>query len=140
MGLLRPVEVSFGNTDRSGMGLSLGPSGPVTSPVSEDPPSKHDECVLDRAEITVPARCRIEHVAEGCCQGLNITVRNFELEERPDPRLTRNFVPNSKAIHLVDGEPHAFEGGSNAHTLTDEDSLCHSASQRLVPRIVLTLS
>jgi hypothetical protein len=45
--LIWPVELSHGNTDRSGVGLGFGASGLVTSPVSEDPTSKDDECVLD---------------------------------------------------------------------------------------------
>lgn len=87
------------------MGFGVGASSLVTPLISEDPPGEYDERVLGRTKIAVPARCWIEHVAKRQGQALGIRIGSLELDERPDPGLTRLFVPASTRNTLSTPSP-----------------------------------
>src|SRR5207244_6685370 len=63
--LLPPVDLRFGNAERSGVALGGGARVTIPSSIAERPSREDDEGLLRGAEVAIPASDGIEGIAQG---------------------------------------------------------------------------
>ena len=126
--LHRPVELGLGNTYRASVSSGFAPSQAISATISEDPASENDERLVRRAEIGIPAMLPIQHLRQSLRESLSVPLVRFELDKRPELRLSSCHVTRRCPTDLAGHDAHSAEFFPDTNTLRDERSLNHEPS------------
>src|SRR5208282_6267454 len=102
-----PVELGFRYSYGPAVFLRPGSPSAVAARVAEDAAAEHDEHLLRRTEVAVPATIRQEQAAQGFGQFARAIGGDLEVDDRPELRLPGLGVPEGRAVDLGDGERNA---------------------------------